>query len=110
MTDVKTLARRILPAGAWSQISRARRALGLRAGVQEPSPVLMRHLRRLRGQGFAPAVVVDVGAARGHWTTSCQRVFPSADYFLVEPNPIYEAELAGLASTGQLHYVKAAAG
>jgi FkbM family methyltransferase len=70
----------------------------------------MEHLLRMKVQGFDPRVVVDVGAARGDWTKSCQRIFPDAHYIMVEPLPDYEEELAPLARQERIQYVKAAAG
>jgi len=42
-------------------------------------------LRRTRVQGFAPAIVLDIGASNGQWTRECQKIFPAARYVLVDP-------------------------
>jgi FkbM family methyltransferase len=42
-------------------------------------------LRRLRGAGFRPAAVIDVGAYRGEWSRLCRDVFPDAALMLIEP-------------------------
>jgi FkbM family methyltransferase len=70
----------------------------------------MRHLGRMRDQGFDPQVVIDVGAAHGDWTASCRRIFPRARYVLVEPLPLYARELTTLAKHERIEYVPAAAG
>lgn len=50
-------------------------------------------LALLRRLGFAPDVVLDVGASSGPWSVTCARVFPRAHYYLVEPLPHYEEQL-----------------
>lgn len=55
-------------------------------------------LRRLMDRGWRPRQIVDVGAFQGTWTTECMRVFPDADYFLIDPLPANRAALAVLAS------------
>lgn len=54
-------------------------------------------LERMRGAGFAPDVVLDVGAAHGTWTQECLRIFPSAHYHLFEPVQHASPHLARLA-------------
>jgi FkbM family methyltransferase len=44
-----------------------------------------RCLERLARLGFRPQVVVDVGASNGPWAATCATVYPSAEYFLIEP-------------------------
>jgi FkbM family methyltransferase len=44
-------------------------------------------LSLLRENGFAPDLIVDVGAHHGDWTAEARRVFPSARYFLVDADP-----------------------
>ena len=70
----------------------------------------MAHLRRMKIRGFHPRVVLDVGAAHGDWTASCQRVFPDAHYVMVEPLMEYERELSALVRPNRVEYVRAAAG
>ena len=50
-------------------------------------------LALLRKHGFAPRVVLDVGASSGPWSVTCARVFPEAKYYMVEPLPHYESQL-----------------
>jgi FkbM family methyltransferase len=69
----------------------------------------MAHLGRMREQGFAPQVVVDVGAAAGDWTVSCRRVFRDAQYLMVEPLPVYRQRLEALVD-GDVRYRAVAAG
>lgn len=48
--------------------------------------VLIYHaLRRLRGRGFNPDFVLDVGASTGVWSDIAHRLFPAARFVLVEP-------------------------
>jgi FkbM family methyltransferase len=42
-------------------------------------------LQQIRDLGFAPALVVDVGAAVGAFTLQCNRVFPDSRYLLIDP-------------------------
>ena len=41
--------------------------------------------QRLRKKGILPTQIVDVGASNGAWTRQCLKVFPKADYFLIDP-------------------------
>ena len=42
-------------------------------------------LRRLKGRGFLPDFVLDVGASSGVWSDVAKRVFPQARFVLVDP-------------------------
>ena len=98
-------AKEILPRRWWDELRRLKRR-----SPDLASPNAMQRLRSMKGRGFSPMVVLDVGAAHGDWTVSCQRIFPDAQFIMVEPLPDYENELAPLAETGRIRYVKAAAG
>src|SRR3990172_3283842 len=98
-------AKKILPRSWWDELRRLKRR-----SPDLASPCAMQHLRSMKGRGFSPMVVLDVGAAHGDWPASCQRIFPDARFIMVEPLPDYENELAPLAETGRIQYVKAAAG
>ena len=54
--------------------------------------------RRLYENGYRPASVIDVGAYEGNWTRLARRVFPDAEYLLVEPQPSKAPLLERLAS------------
>jgi FkbM family methyltransferase len=97
--------RRILPRSWWNALRRLKRRSRYLS-----SPRAMERLRGMKRRGFSPAVVVDVGAARGDWTASCRSLFPEAHFVLVEPFPEHEAELTRLAERWGVRYVKAAAG
>lgn len=56
-------------------------------------------LRTLAELGFAPAVIVDIGAYRGHWTRTARRYFPQARFLMVEPQLDKERDLARLRQT-----------
>jgi FkbM family methyltransferase len=64
----------------------------------------------MKVRGLKPRVVLDVGAAHGDWTKSCQRIFPDAQFMMLEPLPEYGAELSGLVRRGRIEYIPAAAG
>jgi len=64
----------------------------------------------MRDQGFDPGVVLDVGAARGDWTTSCRRIYPQATYLLIEPLADYAPALSALSAYGRIRYLPFAAG
>lgn len=42
-------------------------------------------LQQIKRLGFAPAMVIDVGAAIGTFTLQCHSVFPDSRYLLIEP-------------------------
>lgn len=42
-------------------------------------------MKRLIGVGISPDLVIDVGAAKGVWTTDSLTHFPNANYVLIEP-------------------------
>lgn len=50
-----------------------------------PKGDLVSFFLNVRQRGFDPRVIVDVGANKGKWTQKTRRVFPDADYLLVEP-------------------------
>ncbi|NIQ13651.1 MAG: hypothetical protein GTO02_04350, partial [Candidatus Dadabacteria bacterium] len=42
-------------------------------------------LKVLCDLGFKPDSICDIGASDGRWSRKCQRVFPEARYFCVDP-------------------------
>lgn len=58
-----------------------------------PKGDLISFFLNIRERGFEPACIVDIGANRGKWTSKAMRVFPHAEYFLVEPQQEMAAEL-----------------
>lgn len=50
-------------------------------------------LNRLKSRGFYPNYILDIGAAYGEWSLMCSRVFPDANYLLVEPLEEYKNTL-----------------
>lgn len=78
-------------------------ALGLEVRRKSVLPREARGARTLRDVldyaasiGFAPATVIDVGAAVGAFTRTCRQVYPAASYVLVEPLEEFDAALAAL--------------
>ncbi len=68
-------------------------------------------LRRILATGWHVYEVIDVGAARGEWTTECRRLLPEARYLLIDPlpenAPLLEQMVAG---DGKLAYWQGAVG
>jgi FkbM family methyltransferase len=50
-------------------------------------------LNRLKSRGFYPNYILDIGAAYREWSLMCSRVFPDANYLLVEPLEEYKNTL-----------------
>jgi FkbM family methyltransferase len=64
----------------------------------------------LKGHGFAPSHVVDVGANRGLWTREAIRFFPDAEYTLVEPQGTLKSHVKDLVDQGyKIRWVNAGA-
>ena len=67
-------------------------------------------LHHARNVGLSPATVIDVGAAYGDFTVECHRVFPDAEYILVEPLEEFRPFLEAVSSSvPKAQYVLAAA-
>jgi len=41
----------------------------------------------LRSLGWSPKTILDVGGFKGNWTRAHQRIFPTASFTVIEPNP-----------------------
>jgi FkbM family methyltransferase len=102
---LKQATKSALPTHWWDELRRLKKR-----SPDLESPRAMTHLRRMRVRGLNPRVVLDVGAAHGDWTKSCQRIFPDAHFVMLEPLPDYEAELSALVRQGRVEYIPAAAG
>jgi len=50
-------------------------------------PDMFFSLERMKQNGFSPKNIVDVGAYEGKWTEQCGRLFPEAEYLMVEAMP-----------------------
>ena len=73
-------------------------------GNAAPLDPLNAFLTALRGLGFNPKHIIDVGANRGVWTRTVSRYFPTAHYTLMEPqirfrNRVKDIEQAGISIT-----------
>ena len=65
----------------------------------------------LKGLGFAPKHIVDVGANRGFWTRTALQHFPDAAYTLVEPQGELKVYIQDLMDRGcRIRWVHAGAG
>ena len=56
-------------------------------------------LQQVKSTGFAPATVIDVGAAMGSFTSTCHKYFPEAQYLLIEPLKEYLPALTKVVQT-----------
>jgi len=61
------------------------------------APDIQWSLKQLRGFGFAPNNIMDVGAFRGDWARICIDIFPKAAITCVEPQDAPYGELRKLA-------------
>lgn len=59
-------------------------------------------LRTLYNKGFRPHTILDIGAYRGSWTEEVKRIFPEANFFMIEGNPECEPYLQ---KTGHLYHI-----
>ena len=55
-----------------------------------------RRVEAMRQLGFAPDVILDVGASDGSWTRDCMSVFPAAAYYCIDPLVEHEPGLVAL--------------
>ena len=55
-------------------------------------------LANLAANGFAPRTVIDVGAWIGDWTEHVHPIFPSAEFLMVEANPLKQEVLQAVAA------------
>ena len=79
---MKTLVQRLFRAVGF-EVRRCRAELTTERTVLRHS--LEGVLLQIKETGFAPATVIDVGAAMGSFTKTCHTFFPHAQYLLVEP-------------------------
>jgi len=65
----------------------------------------------IRGFGFAPKHILDIGANRGQWTRTAIQYFPDAQYTLVEPRADLKAHVQDLIDSGHMiRWINAGAG
>jgi len=50
-------------------------------------------LRKVAARGWIPHQIVDIGAWKGTWAAECMRIFPEAQYLLIDPLPENRADL-----------------
>ena len=68
-------------------------------------------LKRAKRRKFEPNTIIDLGAAKGTWTSLCMKFWPNAHYLLFEPLIERKNELETLkASHPNIHLSFAAAG
>jgi FkbM family methyltransferase len=73
-------------------VNRMVRRTGL-AVLRTPAPTLDGALDRLQGRKIDVATVIDVGASDGRWSKEMMRVYPRANYFLIEANSVHQPAL-----------------
>jgi FkbM family methyltransferase len=61
-------------------------------------PTMESGLMHLRVNGFAPKVVLDIGAYQGEWTLLCKRIWPGCSVLMLEAAPDRMPRLQQLAS------------
>jgi FkbM family methyltransferase len=66
------------------------------AVMDRPFADMRTFLEFVRGLGFEPDFVVDVGANRGEWTEMAKELFPAAAVLMIEPQPEMRAALDSL--------------
>ncbi|HEY0579358.1 MAG TPA: FkbM family methyltransferase [Candidatus Nitrosocosmicus sp.] len=71
-----------------------------RAGV----PDMFSSLKNLKRIGFKPLQIVDVGAYQGEWTKNCLKIFPEANYLMVEGMEIKKPFLEDLNRYSNISY------
>jgi FkbM family methyltransferase len=65
----------------------------------------------LRGFGFNPKQIIDVGANRGSWTRKAVEFFPDAHYILLEPQDHLKIDIHDLVQHGyNITWINAGAG
>src|SRR5438132_7811918 len=100
-----SLARRIAKAGVLKTARAVGHEFHRRGNIARSMADALEHLRAL---GFMPGTVFDVGVAEG--TPDLYRVYPEAEYVLIEPLAEYEPALQGILTRLKGRYVLAAAG
>lgn len=66
-------------------------------------------ISRLRSIGIDPAIVIDMGAAKGSWTQLALKRWPDSNYFLVEPLKEQIAQIPNTIKENQLIKITEAA-
>lgn len=73
-----------------------------------PKGDLVSFFLNVRNRGFEPQCIVDVGANCGKWTQKVMRVYPDAEYFLIEPQTEMEQHLERICfSTSNVSWLNA---
>ncbi|RJR27569.1 FkbM family methyltransferase [candidate division WWE3 bacterium] len=83
-----------------------------RVSREDPFPrnSLLGALHQVRKQGWQPCTCIDVGAALGDFSLACARIFPEAQYLLIEPLKEYEPFLtAAVRQLPKAKYIPVAA-
>lgn len=66
--------------------------------------------RLLQSSGFSPKQVLDVGANHGNWTREAMRIFPKAEFTLLEPQDALKVHVQDLIQAGRkIRWVNAGA-
>ena len=64
--------------------------------MQKPIEVNTNLYRRLKENGIKLNNIIDVGCYKGSWTSKVKLIYPDANYYLIDPNNIYEEKLKTL--------------
>jgi FkbM family methyltransferase len=67
-----------------------------------------RALDHLVAKGFRPAMILDIGAARGNWTRTAAERWPEAKFFMIDPLRENAASLKDISRDNRFAYLLAA--
>lgn len=70
-------------------------AVGAELTKRGANPSVFERLKRMARLGFSPSVIFDCGAYLGNWTVQASKLFPGAQFLLVEPNKKIVSETEG---------------
>lgn len=64
----------------------------------------IKHLQRLKNNGFIPDTVIDIGVSNGEWFSEAYKIWPNAKYFLYEARKKEETKFTELRIPSQINY------
>jgi len=64
--------------------------------MDKPIEVNTNLYRRLKENGIRLNNIIDVGCYKGSWTSKVKLIYPDANYYLIDPNNIYEEKIKTL--------------
>ncbi len=68
-------------------------------------------VRHLSEKSHKPKVILDIGAAKGYWSLETGKIFPKAEFFMIDPLVESEGNLLSICrNDSRFHYVLTAVG